>query len=131
VQVRIVPGSGPRPFAEPGARLVAAVPLAVPAVDARIIHIGLRVVAAAGLGGAVGPAPAVARGVDDDARIVGESPLDEPVAEVERGFGRRKQWRAVATRYDKLGNRYAATCAIAAIMDWTRARPDQKSPDAT
>lgn len=38
---------------------------------------------------------------------------------------------AVATRYDKLGSRYAATCTIAAIMDWTRARPDQKSPDTT
>lgn len=50
---------------------------------------------------------------------------------VERGFGPRKQWCAVATRYGKLGSRYAATCTIAAIMDWTRARPDQKSPDTT
>lgn len=49
----------------------------------------------------------------------------------ERGFGPRKQWCAVATRYGKLGSRYAATCTIAAIMDWTRARPDQKSPDTT
>lgn len=49
--------------------------------------------------------------------------------QVERGFARRKQWRAVATRYDKLGTRYAATCTVAAIMDWMRARPDRQSPD--
>jgi transposase len=45
---------------------------------------------------------------------------------VERGFGRRKNHRAVATRYDKLASRYQATHTVASIMDWLRARPDQK-----
>jgi transposase len=45
---------------------------------------------------------------------------------VERGFGRRKSYRAVATRYDKLASRYLATHTVASIMDWLRARPDRK-----
>jgi transposase len=44
--------------------------------------------------------------------------------EVERGFNRRKQLRAVATRYDKLKRRYEATLTIALILDWLRATPD-------
>jgi transposase len=48
--------------------------------------------------------------------------------QVERGFGRLKQFRAVATRYDKLKDRYAATVTIASIMVWLRARPDRQSP---
>jgi transposase len=45
--------------------------------------------------------------------------------QVERGFNRRKQFRAVATRYDKLAMHYAATVTIAEIMDWLRAKPDR------
>jgi transposase len=45
---------------------------------------------------------------------------------VERGFGRRKSYRAVATRYDKLASRYLATHTVASIMDWLRAQPDRK-----
>jgi transposase len=48
--------------------------------------------------------------------------------QVERGFGRLKNFRAVATRYDKLKDRYAATVTIASIMVWLRARPDRKTP---
>jgi hypothetical protein len=44
---------------------------------------------------------------------------------VERLMNRRKQFRAVATRYDKLAERYAATITIADIFIWLRARPDQ------
>lgn len=43
-------------------------------------------------------------------------------------FGRLKQFRAVATRYDKLKDRYMATLTIASIMVWLRAKRDRKSP---
>ena len=42
---------------------------------------------------------------------------------------RRKQFRAVATRFDKLADRYQATIAIADIFIWLRARPDQPRGD--
>jgi transposase len=45
--------------------------------------------------------------------------------QVERGFNRRKQHRAVATRYDKLKRRYQATLTVASILDWLRAKPDR------
>jgi transposase len=45
--------------------------------------------------------------------------------QVERGFNRRKQLRAVATRYDKLRCRYEATLTVASILDWLRAKPDR------
>ena len=48
--------------------------------------------------------------------------------QIERAFGRLKQYRAVATRYDKLKDRYLATVTIASIMIWLRARRDRKSP---
>jgi transposase len=48
---------------------------------------------------------------------------------VERLLNRRKQFRAVATRYDKLAERYAATITIADIFIWLRARPDQPRGD--
>jgi transposase len=48
---------------------------------------------------------------------------------VERLMNRRKQFRAVATRYDKLADRYAATVAVADIFIWLRARPDQSCGD--
>jgi transposase len=37
---------------------------------------------------------------------------------VERCFGRLKQWRAVATRYDKRAANYRAMVVIAALMLW-------------
>ena len=45
--------------------------------------------------------------------------------QVERLMNRRKQFRAVATRYDKLACRYQATVCVADIFIWLRARPDQ------
>lgn len=47
---------------------------------------------------------------------------------IERGIGRLKQFRAVATRYDKLKHRYQATVTVASIMIWLRAKPDRTSP---
>lgn len=37
---------------------------------------------------------------------------------IERTFCRLKDWRRVATRYDKLATNFAATCYIAAILTW-------------
>jgi transposase len=48
--------------------------------------------------------------------------------QVERLMNRRKQFRAVATRFDKLGVRYRATVCIADIFIWLRAKPDRKKP---
>ena len=45
--------------------------------------------------------------------------------QVERLMNRRKQFRAVATRYDKLACRYQATVTVADIFIWLRARPDR------
>jgi transposase len=45
--------------------------------------------------------------------------------QVERLMNRRKQFRAVATRYAKLARRYAATVCVADTFIWLRARPDQ------
>lgn len=47
---------------------------------------------------------------------------------IERLMNRRKQFRAVATRYDKLGDRYRATIRIADIFIWLRAKPDHRPP---
>ena len=49
--------------------------------------------------------------------------------QVERLMNRRKQFRAVATRYDKLADRYQATIAVADIFIWLRARPDRSRGD--
>jgi transposase len=49
--------------------------------------------------------------------------------QVERLMNRRKQYRAVATRYDKLGVRYRATITVADIFIWLRAKPDQPRGD--
>jgi transposase len=49
--------------------------------------------------------------------------------QVERLMNRRKQFRAVATRYDKLAERYAATVTIADIFIWLRAQPDKAPAD--
>jgi len=48
--------------------------------------------------------------------------------QIERAFNRLKQFRAVATRYDKLKDRYHATVTIASIMIWLRAKPDRAHP---
>jgi transposase len=45
--------------------------------------------------------------------------------QVERLMNRRKQFRAVATRFDKLACRYRATVCVADIFIWLRAKPDQ------
>ncbi|SCG66084.1 Transposase DDE domain-containing protein, partial [Micromonospora halophytica] len=47
---------------------------------------------------------------------------------IERLMNRRKQFRAVATRYDKLACRYRATVQIADILIWLRAKPDRPKP---
>lgn len=47
--------------------------------------------------------------------------------QVERGFSRRKQWRALATRYDKLAESFQATLDLAETLDWLRATPDRTS----
>ncbi|MEV4459398.1 hypothetical protein [Microbispora sp. NPDC049633] len=39
---------------------------------------------------------------------------------VERCFGKLKQWRAVATRFDKLADRYLAGVTLASVMLWLR-----------
>jgi transposase len=53
--------------------------------------------------------------------------------QVERLMNRRKQFRAVATRYDKLAVRYQATITVADIFIWPRAKPDRtrSSPSST
>lgn len=63
----------------------------------------------------------------------GRPPNFDPVRykdrnQIERGFGRLKQFRAVATRYDKLKDRYEATVTIASIMLWLRSKRDRKNP---
>lgn len=40
--------------------------------------------------------------------------------QVERGFGRRKHWRGMATRYDKLHASYQATLDLVEMRDWLR-----------
>ena len=49
--------------------------------------------------------------------------------QVERLMNRRKQFRAVATRFDKLAVRYQAAVCVADIFIWLRARPDQPRGD--
>ena len=62
----------------------------------------------------------------------GRPPAFDPVRykdrnQVERGFGRRKQWRGLATRYDKLLTSYQATVDLVETLDWLRAVPDRTS----
>lgn len=49
--------------------------------------------------------------------------------QVERGFNRRKQFRALATRYDKLALHWQATNDIVETIDWIRAKPDKHNHD--
>jgi putative transposase len=37
---------------------------------------------------------------------------------IERTFARLKDWRRIATRYDKLATNYAAAVAIAIFITW-------------
>lgn len=37
---------------------------------------------------------------------------------IERCWSRLKEWRAIATRYDKTATSYAAGIALAATLDW-------------
>jgi transposase len=39
---------------------------------------------------------------------------------VERCFNRLKQFRAIATRFDKLATRYQASVVIASLIVWLR-----------
>ena len=39
---------------------------------------------------------------------------------MERSFNRTKQWRGLATRYDKLAITYRAAVTILAILTWLR-----------
>ena len=39
---------------------------------------------------------------------------------VERSFALTKQWRGLATRYDKLANTYRAAIVLSACITWTR-----------
>jgi transposase len=48
--------------------------------------------------------------------------------QVERGFNRRKHWRGLATRFDKLGVNYQATLDLVEMLDWLRAVPDGHDP---
>ena len=48
--------------------------------------------------------------------------------QVERGFNRRKHWRGLATRYDKLAANYQATIDLVETLDWLRAVPDGHDP---
>jgi hypothetical protein len=48
---------------------------------------------------------------------------------VERLITRRKQFRAVATRFDKLAVCYQATVTITDIFIWLRVRSDQPRGD--
>ncbi len=39
---------------------------------------------------------------------------------VERAFNKAKQWRAIATRYDKLATVYRANYVLAAVVEWLK-----------
>jgi transposase len=43
---------------------------------------------------------------------------------VERGFNRVKQWRGLATRYDKLAIVYRSAVLLHAVTTWTAALSD-------
>ena len=61
----------------------------------------------------------------------GRPPTFDPVAyrdrnQIERGFCRRKHWRGMATRFDKLADSYHATLTIAETIDWLRSIPNSR-----
>jgi len=54
-------------------------------------------------------------------RPVGYDPIDYKNRNViERGFCRLKQWRGLATRYDKLAIVYRSAVVLNAVIAWTR-----------
>lgn len=64
----------------------------------------------------------------------GRPPAFDPIAykernQVERGIGRRKHWRGMATRYDKLGLSYQAALHLVEMLDWLRYVPDWHHQD--
>jgi transposase len=50
---------------------------------------------------------------------------------VERCFGRLKQFRAIATRFDKLAARYKAGVHLATLVLWLREPLQDPLPDGT
>jgi transposase len=46
--------------------------------------------------------------------------------QVERGFCRRKQWRGIATRFDKLAVHYQAALDLVETLDWLRHLPQDR-----
>ena len=44
----------------------------------------------------------------------------EPLIQAERSFAPAKQWRALATRYDKLAITCRAAVVLSACITWTR-----------
>ncbi|MFR9774051.1 hypothetical protein [Nocardia sp. SC052] len=48
---------------------------------------------------------------------------------VERRFCHLKQWRGLATRYDKLAVVYRAAVVLNAVIAWTRRLSDASCPD--
>lgn len=49
-----------------------------------------------------------------------DRPLYRERNRVERAIGRLKQWRRIATRFEKLARRYAAMLTLALIRLWLR-----------
>jgi transposase len=49
--------------------------------------------------------------------------------QVERGFGRRKHRRGMATRFDKLATSDQATLDLVETLDWLRSVPDSATDD--
>jgi transposase len=59
----------------------------------------------------------------------GRPPAFDPVdyrgrSVIERGFNVLKQWRGIATRYDKLTVVYRAAIVLHAVVTWTKALSD-------
>lgn len=49
---------------------------------------------------------------------------------VDRCFGRLKQFRAIATRFDKLADRYKSGVHLAALILWLREPTQDHLPDS-
>jgi transposase len=48
---------------------------------------------------------------------------------IERSFALAKQWRGIATRFDKLALTYRAGVVLCAVLTWTRLLADRASED--
>lgn len=51
-------------------------------------------------------------------RVGRPSRFDEQRSVVERYFNRLKQWRGIATRYDKTAESYQAAVTLASLLMW-------------